>query len=118
MKFGGIFVVRVLAVAIICSSFVGLADSCGQLDAGPVPLQGLSGHQHGDVTAQQADDAKCACCDNCAVVCASSACNPGAATFASMEIDIEASIRLLQLETIQHDGPERYPPFRPPIQHA
>jgi len=115
MKIGGIFIIRMLVVAVVYSSLAGMADACDQLDAGPAQLQGVSGHQHGDVAAQQADDTECSCCDTCTVDCASSACNPGAVTIASTEIDIDASTRVLQPVTTEHDGPERYPPFRPPI---
>ena len=122
MNTGGGILIHVLVAAIICSSMAGMAAPCADFDAesGTVSasMQDSPHANHGNAADKQAAGTECPCCDDCAVACVLSGCNPAAAAFASIETEFDESNRYVSLVTFLHDGPVLYPPFRPPIQQA
>ena len=75
-------------------------------------------HHHGAATQQQADRTECRCCDDCAVACVFSACNPGATSFVSVDTNYDRPNRYDPVAISAHDGPVLFPPLRPPIQSS
>lgn len=124
MRFGRTVKLYLLIAAIAWSSLAGAADPCAgsgvASGAGHSVSQDSSGHapHHGDATQQQADDTECPCCDDCAVACVFSACNPAATAFSVAHSIYDRPSRFDLVVTSAHDGPVLYPPFRPPILQA
>jgi len=108
-----------LMAAIVCSSVAGAADSCGVSDAASGAaasiMQDSSAHHHGSATEKRADSTECPCCDDCAVACVFSACNPAATAFFSINTNYDRANRFEPVVTSAHEGPVLHPPFRPPI---
>jgi len=122
MKSGGMIFIYLLLAAVLGSSWAGAADPCGELGnedhTAHAVAQDSSGHQHGQAREYQPEDVNCPCCDDCAIACVLSACNPATIAFAAPEANYDGSNRFVRLVTLFHDGPAVHPPFRPPIQQA
>ena len=123
MRFGRTIRIYLLIAAIACSSFVGAAEPCGgphgaSIGAQAVTQDAANQHHHGAATQQQADRTECRCCDDCAVACVFSACNPGATSFVSVDTNYDRPNRYDPVAISAHDGPVLFPPLRPPIQSS
>ena len=117
MKSGGVIVIYLLLAAVLCSSWAGVPDPCGELGngdhVGHAVAQDSSDHQHQHAQARdyQPEDVDCPCCDDCATACVLSACNPAMMAFAAPAANYNGSNRFVRLVTLLHDGPAVHPPF-------